>query len=70
VDPDTLDSGALRNGDNARDTGMVALNAAGGIDAYFLQHQKQITHKIDGQIVVTQKQIAGMGTNEMLGWAQ
>jgi hypothetical protein len=69
VDPDTLDTGALRNGDNARDTGMVALNAAGGIDSYFLQHQKQITHKINGQTVVTQKQIAGMGTDEMLGWA-
>jgi transposase len=70
VDPDTMDTGGLRQGDNARDTGMVALSAAGTVDSYFLQHQRQVTRKRDGQSVVTQKRVAGMGTQEMLEWSK
>jgi hypothetical protein len=62
----TKDSGLQRIGDNQRDTGMVALSAAGGIDSYFLQHRKQVTRKQDGKTVIVQKGISGMGTEQML----
>ena len=70
VDPDTQDTGVKRHGDNHRDTGMVALSAAGGIDAYFLRHQPQITRREDGRTVILQRAIRGMGTDQMLEWSK
>jgi hypothetical protein len=70
VHPGTLDPGLQRKGDNQRDTGMVALSAAGQIDSYFLQHRKLVTRKQDGQTVIVQKGVSGMGTEQMLEWSR
>jgi glutathione synthase/RimK-type ligase-like ATP-grasp enzyme len=40
IDPATMDAGIVRDGNNRRDTSMVALSAAGQIDATFLPHQR------------------------------
>jgi hypothetical protein len=55
VNPARMDAGVLREGDNLRDNGMVALSAAGQVDAAFLPHQKQKTRQVDGQTVVVEK---------------
>jgi hypothetical protein len=44
----TMDTRAKWSGDNSRETRIVALNSAGGIDAGFLDHRKHITENVDG----------------------
>jgi hypothetical protein len=39
ADPATIEAGGLREGDNRRDTGMVALSVGENADAEFLPHQ-------------------------------
>jgi hypothetical protein len=70
VDPATMDAGVVRHGNNGRDTGMVALSAAGEVDAQFIAHRRQVTSRRGGQTVVTRKGISGMGSEQMTQWAQ
>jgi hypothetical protein len=64
-----MDNGVTRHGENQRDTGMVALNTAGRIDAELLEHQKEVTRKENGRTVVIKKGVSGMGTERMLRWS-
>jgi hypothetical protein len=48
---------------------MVALNAAGGIDAEFLEYRKEMTRQENGRKVVINKRVSGMGTEQMLSWS-
>jgi hypothetical protein len=58
-DPETMDKGGLRHRHNSRDTRIVALSAAGGIDGGFLMRQKQVTPKANYQGEVFDKGLAG-----------
>jgi hypothetical protein len=70
ADPDTMDSGARRTVDHRRDTGMVALSAAGAINAQFFEHRPRKTRRVNGRTFVVQKGVAGMGTDQMKQWTQ
>jgi hypothetical protein len=65
-----MDAGVLRHGHNRRNTDMVALSAAGEVDAQFIAHQRQITNKRCGPTVVVEKEISGMDTKQITQWAQ
>jgi hypothetical protein len=62
VDPATMDAGVLREGEDRKDTGMVAVCAGGSVDGEFVLHQPQVTRGVGNQIVIVQKGISGMGT--------
>jgi hypothetical protein len=70
VDPATMDAGVLPEGDNRRDTGMVALSAGGSVNAEFLPCQPQVTRRVGNRTVIVQKGISGMGTPQMKSWTQ
>jgi hypothetical protein len=70
VDTATMGAGVLREGDNRRDTGMMALSAGGSIDAELLPCQPQVTRRVGDQTVIVQKEISGMGTPQMKSWTQ
>jgi hypothetical protein len=65
-----MDAGVLREGDNRRDSGMVALGPGGSVDAEFLLHQPQVTRRVGDQTVIVQKGISGMETSQMKSWTQ
>jgi hypothetical protein len=70
MDPAAMDAGAVREKDNRRDTGMVALSAGGSVDPEFLQHQPQVTRRVGDQTVIVQKGMSRMGTPQMKSWTQ
>jgi hypothetical protein len=43
---------------------MVALGAAGDVDAEFLVHRRHVTSRRGGQTVIVQKGISGMGAGQ------
>jgi hypothetical protein len=65
IDPEAMDTGILRDGDNRRNTGIRALSGAGDVDAEFLAHRKQVTSRSGGQSIIGQNGPSGMGTKEM-----
>jgi hypothetical protein len=65
ADPATTAAGVLRHGDNRRDTGMVAISAAGEVDAQFIAHRRQVTNRRGDQTAVVEKRISGMDTKQM-----
>jgi hypothetical protein len=61
MDPAAMDAGVLREGDNRRDAGMVALTAGRSVDAEFLPHQGQVTRRVGDQTVISMMLLARSG---------
>ncbi|KAH0792574.1 hypothetical protein GPJ56_003559 [Histomonas meleagridis] len=61
VDPESMDSGVVSEGNHRRDTGVVAISASGTINPYFIRHTPQLTKKVNGNKIVLKKKVSGMG---------
>ena len=70
VDPSTMDSSVVSPGDHRRDTGVVALSADGEVHPYFIPHTPQRTQTVNGNKVVTQRKVSGMGNDQMVAWSK
>jgi hypothetical protein len=70
VDPATQDNGVVSEGQNRRDTGIVALSASGSVESTFLQHIPQRTRKRAGRTEIVQKGVSGVGLQQMETWAE
>ena len=69
VDPETMDSGVVSMGNHWRDTGVVSISADGTVHPYFIEHSPEKTKTLNGQKVVVQKGVAGMGNEQMNQWS-
>ena len=69
VNPETMDSGVVSDGNHRRDTGVVAISADGRVLPYFIPHTPQKSKKINGSKVIVQKKVSGMGLEQMMEWS-
>ena len=70
VDPETMDASVVSVGNHRRDTGVVSIAADGRVDPYFIEHSPQRSKSVNGQRVIVQKGVAGMGNEQMAAWTE
>ena len=70
VNPETMDAGVVSEGNHRRDTGVVAISADGSVDPFFIPHSPQRSRMVNGNKIVVQKKVSGMGLEQMMEWTK
>ena len=68
VNPDTINSGVVSEGNHRRDTGVVSISASGCVHPFFIEHSPQKTQKVNGSKIIKQRGVSGMGLDQMKDW--